>query len=1462
MRNIAIIPIHLDGLFVSREMLVTEAQADFSRLPYSRNGDRDINPDTANLSEPILSVPFENNNLNLSQGLHLHWSLPDGLTRGEASGEADTYPAVPNRWLVTRQRDGRIDRQWVVESDYLHPEGEPNAFAAIAYPMVTGSGQPFRYLGRAVPYDANWEEDTSSERLPRLTAIGYGEPSFAAFYPNCHSVFGLFDSDIEEAIELNGITYQVIGWYSDGSQDPLAQLIANQTEAAPETLQQLIRDQFGWTLPIGANNRPEGMACFAELIFNIDATAGNIENEDRLQPVSISIGNTGTEALSAYVANQLNPGNKQMLEDQLENLLLQTGLRNKVLDLGPRFIEARHEKGFKAESGGSLWEVRPANEDNRQSPAAITLPPGMVDSLSALNRNQQQYDRAREEYRHNRQLIFADWYKYMVCAYPPADTREAYPDVDLVRYYIEQQRLPLLQQSESGLEALMDEVDASRITVAQQVDDFNGSMIDKTVFFRPLVNEAAGTDGLLFEGSRPPYVGNAPFSPLCLDFDGLGAYASLPDLSGVKGLSVWVNMATQNTTESTLLATENLGALVSKGEVTSFWSRFTIDGKSQHISRPVTWHNLPKDRWVHLYIEFAATLQDGDTVYLFGNGNAQFFRGRLAAVRVFGEALTTDEIFYDHNMLGHERYDLQSVAAPRFYQPQEPVVLLEGAAVTPTLRHGEDGRLNDDNSLSVQLQPVQGLPLTPESLQPLSTAITALRPPEGEEAIGFNTWTRQPWHPFLLEWEVEVFPVANGGNLNIDNARFSGGFINDNFILNENQPELSINNQVSTVQVAAIYRGRAILTPYARQELTAIAAGYLDNLSLEDSFQVIGQINEEQRVSYNERLVAWLETKPDSGSTPAAFESWYLTKPVYNNGMATFSEVFVSDTERFNDFTYTIIRAYAEVEDKQLVSQALGGFNNALLMQHQTLQLPVSDPVGFNDYREFTQAVAQAIGDNNNLAPLPLNDFLPIRTGAMRLHRIRVIDTFGQSRNDIPVADTVKSEPLTLPDQGVQHANPDDAWLPPRLVQPARIDLRWLSAANGAQQLNTHPGNSPICGWLLANRLDNSLSVYAQDGTAIGIIDRRARWRPVPGRDYRIALGEVDNPYLSNVLQRLALTDTEEEENDQATLADKQAFLQDFITVMDNAMDNIDPETFMHHQELALLMGRPVAVVRASVNLEIKGGHAIHQGWTTFHRDLARERRETDGYEHVKVPVRIGERGQLNDGVVGYWKEEGDALGRLFHTTVDTVAAAVDRPDILGYEQDRLAINQSLTDAAQALTMLVDPRAQVHATTGLLPAKAIDIPRAQYTEALANINLTFLSAPILTGANQVALPLPNEVGYEWSWLARQRFNWREVARSGVIQRDTVLLAFENGTGIWQELLAKGWITPIDGHRASIVPTDQRAVPLLDAPFNIQAREIQQLLDNSHILAPDTMAKFNKKQRIIEGWLKLSQSNIL
>ena len=172
------------------------------------------------------ATPFAELDQILDIGVHLHWTLPDGLTR--ASGSRG-FPAVPDRWRIRRVVAGQSPQAaWVVESDFVETpvSGVANGqtlFPAEGAPEV---GPPWRRRGRwfALP---DWIADQSASgsdasQRSAPTAVGYGDPLFAAYYPSCRGLFGLYDpTPIDENAAL---TYEVLGWYSRHDEDILAQL--------------------------------------------------------------------------------------------------------------------------------------------------------------------------------------------------------------------------------------------------------------------------------------------------------------------------------------------------------------------------------------------------------------------------------------------------------------------------------------------------------------------------------------------------------------------------------------------------------------------------------------------------------------------------------------------------------------------------------------------------------------------------------------------------------------------------------------------------------------------------------------------------------------------------------------------------------------------------------------------------------------------------------------------------------------------------------------------------------------------------------------------------------------------------------------------------------------------------------------------------------------------------------------
>jgi hypothetical protein len=279
---------------------------------------------------------------------------------------------------------------------------------------------------------------------------------------------------------------------------------------------------------------------------------------------------------------------------------------------------------------------------------------------------------------------------------------------------------------------------------------------------------------------------------------------------------------------------------------------------------------------------------------------------------------------------------------------------------------------------------------------------------------------------------------------------------------------------------------------------------------------------------------------------------------------------------------------------------------------------------------------------------------------------------------------------------------------------------------------------------VLPNHLDNSLMVYNGAGTPQGSIASDCRWLPAPG--YAAIEKTKLPPHLQELVTHLTKLNAKE--------------LADFFSSVETALDKINPASAPQHDALALLMGRPIAVVRAQLRLELRGDAAINQSWDSFRSDLTRcfqdedagikkeLVRKSDGVTAVRFPILLGDDRQLNDGLLGYWIE-----------TTENGKHGIKAPFNCGNDS---LINLALGDKEITLTMLVDPRGVVHLTSGILPAEVLEIPQDQYQTAMNSLEVTFLTAPVLSPADKIDLPLPAEPGHAWSWVAQTKNDKREI----------------------------------------------------------------------------------------------------
>ena len=141
--------------------------------------------------------------------------------------------------------------------------------------------------------------------------------------------------------------------------------------------------------------------------------------------------------------------------------------------------------------------------------------------------------------------------------------------------------------------------------------------------------------------------------------------------------------------------------------------------------------------------------------------------------------------------------------------------------------------------------------------------------------------------------------------------------------------------------------------------------------------------------------------------------------------------------------------------------------------------------------------------------------------------------------------------------------------------------------------------------------------------------------------------------------------------------------------------------------------------------------------------------RTTAGLGQVNIPVRLGELTDIDDGLVAFLPEAAAncaVLGRVLRRPRRRNGANnVVQP---GADTIELTFN----GPALTFTALVDPRAPVHVSTGVLPTATLQIPPDQYLRAMQQLAVTFTTWPVLSDQLGLRIPLPAEAGFTWSWV--------------------------------------------------------------------------------------------------------------
>ncbi len=351
-----------------------------------------------------------------------------------------------------------------------------------------------------------------------------------------------------------------------------------------------------------------------------------------------------------------------------------------------------------------------------------------------------------------------------------------------------------------------------------------------------------------------------------------------------------------------------------------------------------------------------------------------------------------------------------------------------------------------------------------------------------------------------------------------------------------------------------------------------------------------------------------------------------------------YSSLDVDTRNRLNDLAH-------EIGNFDIMTQSLGGFTERL----------VTEMVASNRAPEDA-AVAAALGsdpvtfrpvfdDPRSPSTLP---FFPVRAGHFQVLDLWVVDSWGQILRgkdpslgpDSPLDNLLRAESVTT------EGTPNKLFvqLPPRVSQPARVELLMLQADDDAVRSNSSDLTSPICGWVMPNHLDDSLMVFSAAGDGLGSVIKvqtdqtqqnpqgsGVRWDAVPGSDAPLgAPPDLPNGHLQAFIEGLL----------RRGRLDGGAAFDGLLSAVDSSLWAMAPGT-VSEGNLGVLIGRPLAVVRAELSLNLFGQPDYNQSWLETGKyyvgDGGVYSPKPTPFQSVSFYARVGDLSLRANGVLGYF---------------------------------------------------------------------------------------------------------------------------------------------------------------------------------------------------------------------------------
>lgn len=772
--------------------------------------------------------------------------------------------------------------------------------------------------------------------------------------------------------------------------------------------------------------------------------------------------------------------------------------------------------------------------------------------------------------------------------------------------------------------------------------------------------------------------------------------------------------------------------------------------------------------------------------------------------------------------------------ASRFTFPAEPMVALRGGG--RSLRHGNDGRGSADGKLTCRwpthvITEVAGVIAKDRFITSLGNgAIPAEALTLAREAL-----LHDPYHD---EWIAAALAPPGSGRATLLNRLKAESVLRFGHDGTYDGTTVALNPNVArTPQARRAQAAQQIVQPGVRQQQTLVS----DELRKFSLYQgadpdLVGVTTWAQPW-----VPMWIEWEATvEGLDPPTLQAWTLGALDLETTSATIEGGTATLRGRAQITAGAAATLHDAITDWLAKEDALDAVHAGLVDEDTEAAYRTLDEA----VRNLDVMTATLDGLRTQLLGLPVSDGLrrpgapgsvsepapvapphAVLAGCVTLTRARLLDVFGRTL-DVPLANVTTPTRASLP------ARPGALQLRPRLLRPSRWLFRLVDAATpvGAEgtearvdQVETSLQVNPVAGFVMPDHLDESLEVFGIDGAPIGEllhepVSGGVMWEIAAGREgpadagphhglapAQKALGDFAAALVAAdaaARQGAPLDATREQEKT------RESALSALLRAIDTTLWTVDSFASLGSEHVAGLVGRPIAVVRAQLRLELRP--PVDVDLSDAQRAAEWAQVEQEAARHA-FPVRIGELTRSDDGVLGFFVDDDYSRFRLVDKVIAATAAdggrsrgqlgvfeksaglppasAITHPYIAGTDDADtllLHIGQTVT-----LTILMHPSGKATLTSGVLPRKALALARDWVGPGLAAIAPSLRTGPVLVETDldtegQVRLPKVSVFGKD------QNFLWRDTPATW--RTDAILAATQ--TALLPDApaeLREGWI---------------------------------------------------------------------